>query len=330
MSVKATDNVGVTNVNLRIYNANNVLVYSTIMYKTAGTSQSGTWANDWAIPCSALVGKYSAKVQLSDAAGNLTVWGELPNFWVVASSVMDKSAPVFVSGAVSSGPIIVGKTIPEVSARITDDTGVFSVTFTLVDPKGSSIGTMPGMRSTGSKLDGVYKNDWATKTTFVSGRYAIYVEAFDEWQKSTGFKLIGYIEMIPIPTASPSPNASTGSAPMIVTPFYTLSTSSSGALLPATQVNMKAKSSLLFVASVLYASGNNSGLSSFGHLLEVSTSTPAVCTVTGVTTWDRSGGIYTRATISTLAAGTCSILWNFNGYPGRAPTSTTMKVTVTP
>jgi hypothetical protein len=80
----------------------------------------------------------------------------------------------------------------------------------------------------------------------------------------------------------------------------------------------------------LFANGNNSGLLSLGHLLEVSALTPAVCSVTQVETWDRSGGIYTRATINALTAGTCSVLWKFTGSKGRAATSTTMDVKVNP
>jgi hypothetical protein len=67
-----------------------------------------------------------------------------------------------------------------------------------------------------------------------------------------------------------------------------------------------------------------------GHLLEVSTLTPATCSVTGVATWDRTGGIYTRATVNALTGGTCSVLWKFNGSTGRAATTTTMNVKVNP
>jgi hypothetical protein len=56
------------------------------MYKTAGTNQSGTWTNDWTVPCTASVGKYRATVQLLDAAGNATAWSDLPNFWVTPST----------------------------------------------------------------------------------------------------------------------------------------------------------------------------------------------------------------------------------------------------
>jgi hypothetical protein len=330
MSVKATDNVGITSVNMRIFNDNGALVYSTFMYKTAGTAQSGTWANDWAIPCSALIGKYRVSVQLSDAAGNLTAWSDLPNFWVVASTIQDKSAPVFVSGAVSPGPIVVGQTIPEVSARITDDVGVLSVTFTLVDPRGYTVGTMMGMRSSGTKLDGVYKNDWATRTSFLAGKYTLYVQGYDEWQKTTGFKLVGSIDLNPVPVAAPAPVVTPAptDAVMKVTPYYSLSTLRTGALYSAAAVTMKTKSSALFVASTLFANGNNSGLLSLGHLLQVTTDTPAICSVTGVETWDRTGGIYTRATVNALAVGTCSVTWKFLGSTGRAPTSTTMTIKV--
>jgi hypothetical protein len=317
---------------MRIYNENNVVAYSTFMYKTAGTAQNGTWANDWAIPCSAPIGKYRVSVQALDAAGNATAWGDIPNFWVYPSTVQDKAAPVFVSGSVSPGPIVVGQTIPEMAARITDDIGVLSVTFTLVDPRGWTVGTMMGMRSSGTKTDGIYKNDWATKTTYLAGRYSIYVQGFDEWQKSTGLKLVGYIDLNPVPVVAPAPapvpTPSPTAAAMKVTPYYSLTTSRSGSLYSAAAVTMKTKSSALFVASTLFASGNNSGLLSLGHLLEVTSSTPTICTVTGVQTWDRTGGIYTRADVNALSVGTCSVTWKFLGYPGRAPTSTVMNVKI--
>jgi hypothetical protein len=334
MSVRASDNVGITSVDMRIYNENYVLVYSTFMYKTSGTAQSGVWANDWAIPCNAMLGKYRVSVQAVDAAGNATGWSDIPNFWVYASTVQDKAAPVFISGAVSPGPIVVGQTIPEVSARITDDVGVLSVTFTLVDPRGWTVGTMMGMRSSGTKTDGTYKNDWATNTSFLAGRYTVYVQGFDEWQKSTGFKLVGSIDLNPVPVAAPAPTPAPAPAPnptdaaMVITPYYSLTTSRSGALYSAAAVNMKVNSNALFVASTLYANGQNSGLKSFGHLLEVTSATPAICSVTNVQTWDRTGGIYTRADVNALSVGTCSVVWKFLGYPGRAATSTTMTVKV--
>jgi hypothetical protein len=115
---------------------------------------------------------------------------------------------------------------------------------------------------------------------------------------------------------------------MVVTPYYSISTSRNSTLYSARAVTLRANSSALFVASTLFANGQNSGLRSLGHILEVTSATPSICSVTGVQTWDRTGGIYTRATVNTLMAGTCSVTWKFLGFPGRAATSTTMDVRV--
>jgi hypothetical protein len=147
-------------------------------------------------------------------------------------------------------------------------------------------------------------------------------------------KLVGSIDLNPVPVVVPTPKPTPIVTPkptdaaMVVTPYYSLTTSRSGALLSGSSVILKAKSSGLFVASTLFASGNNSGLLSLGHLLQVTSNTPTICSVTGVETWDRTGGIYTRATINALSAGNCSITWKFLGATGRAPTSTTMLVRV--
>jgi hypothetical protein len=332
MSVRASDNVGISTVNMRIFNENNVMVYSTFMYRTIGTPQNGTWANDWAIPCSALVGKYQVNVQALDAAGNSTGWGTIPNFWVYPSTTRDVSKPAYVSGSVSPGPVVIGKTIPEVLVRLTDDTGIASVSFKLADPSGNIVSTTSAYRISGTKTDGVYRNDIATRTSLLPGRYSVHVDAVDEWQKVSGTIRVGFIDLIPVPvvapTPTPTPTASPTPAAMRVTPYYALSTSRSGALLSASSVILKAKSSGLFVASTLFANGQNSGLLSLGHLLQVTSNTPTICSVSGVGTWDRTGGIYTRATVNAISAGNCSVTWSFLGFPGRAATSTTMLVRV--
>ena len=321
-----------------------LIVYQTFMYKTEGTTLSGTWANDWAIPCSALVGKYRVSVQALDAAGNATVWGDIPNFWVYPSTTRDIAKPAFVSGTVSAGPITVGKTIPEVLVRLTDDTGITSVTFKLADPSGNIVSTTSAYRISGTKTDGVYRNDIATRTSYLPGRYTVHVDAVDEWQKVSGTIKVGFIDLISVPVVAPTPTPTPTPAPtpaptptvapkptdeaMVVIPYYSSSTSRNSFLYPATAVTLRPNRSYLFLASTLFASGKNFGLRSLGHLLEVTTTTPTVCSVSGVTTWDRTGGIYTRANVNALTVGTCSVTWKFLGFPGRAPTSTTMNLRV--
>jgi hypothetical protein len=336
MSVRASDNVGISAVNMRIFNENNAMVYSTFMYRTIGTPQNGTWANDWAIPCSALVGKYQVNVQALDAAGNSTGWSSIPNFWVYPSTTRDVAKPAYVSGSVSPGPVVIGKTIPEVLVRLTDDTGIASVTFKLADPSGNIVSTTSAYRISGTKTDGVYRNDIATRTSLLPGRYTVHVDAVDEWQKVSGTIKVGFIDLISVPvvapTPTPAPTPTVAPAPtaaaMVITPYYSASTARNSFLYSAGAVTLRAKSSGLFVASTLFANGQNSGLKSLGHLLEVTTTTPTVCSVTGVTTWDRTGGIYTRANVNALTVGTCSVVWKFLGFPGRAPASTTMNVRV--
>jgi hypothetical protein len=299
------------------------------MYRTAGTNLSGTWTNDWAIPCTAAIGRYNVHVQASDAAGNITPWFTAPSFLVQASTVMDKSVPVFVSGSISTGPIIVGQTIPEIAARITDDMGVSVVTFIITDPRGGTSARVPGYRNNGTKTDGIWTNDWAIPATALTGRYTIYVEAIDEWQKRNT-KVLGTIDINPVPVTTPAPLPApvVGDAAMVVTPMISNSTLRNSRLSSIAGLTLASKRSYTFAASTLFASGQNSGLLSIGHLLEVTSATPAVCSVTGVATWDRTGGIYTRATVNTLSLGTCTVLWRFLGSKGRAATSTTMNIAV--
>lgn len=332
MSVSASDNVAITSVMQRIYNPSGGMILEQIAYRTAGTGLDGTWSNDWAVPCTAVVGKYRVDVQVKDQAGNATLWTTIGNFWVNPTTVQDKASPVVVSGGVTPSTIEVGKTITEMSARVTDDVGVLTVTFTLVDPTGAIRATIPGMRKwSTTKTDGVYVNDWATLTSYPAGRYTVYASAVDEWQKRSNFMLVGYVDLTPIatPTPTPSPSPSSSGQAMVVTPYYSTTKTTSSSLVPPSNVSMTSGTSYRFAASTLYASGNNSGLLSFGHLLEVTSLTPTVCSVNGVMTWDRTGGIYTQATVNALSMGTCSVLWKFNGAKDRAPTSTTMSVKVT-
>ena len=329
ISVTASDNVGIASANLRITGPTGLTIYSASMYRTAGTNLSGTWTNDWAIPCSAAVGRYNVMVQVSDAATNISPWFTAPAFLVQPSTVMDKSAPVFVSGSISAGPINVGKTIPEIAARFTDDVGISAVTFVITDPRGGTPARVPGYRQVGTKTDGTWKNDWAIPASALTGLYTIYVEAIDEWQKKN-FRVLGTIDINPVPVATPVPLPVpvVGDAAMVVTPYFSSSPARNSRLGTSVGLKFASKQSYTFVASTLFASGQNSGLLSLGHLLEVTSTTPAVCSVTGVATWDRTGGIYTRATVNALTVGTCTVLWKFLGFKGRAATSTTMNVEI--
>jgi hypothetical protein len=132
-------------------------------------------------------------------------------------------------------------------------------------------------------------------------------------------RVLGTIDINPVPVATPAPLPAPvpGDAAMVVTPMISSSTARNSRLSSITGLTLASKQSYTFVASTLFANGQNSGLQSLGHLLEVTSQTPAVCTVSGVATWDR-GSIFTRATVNTLSLGS----------KGRAATSTTMNIPV--
>ena len=115
---------------------------------------------------------------------------------------------------------------------------------------------------------------------------------------------------------------------MVITPYAVASAANNITRSPITSKSYVAKSSYYFAASVLYASGQNSGLLSIGEPLTMTSATPAVCIVDSVVPQDNTNGIFQLAKINTLAAGTCNVVWNFAGSKGRAATSANMSFTV--
>jgi hypothetical protein len=68
----------------------------------------------------------------------------------------------------------------------------------------------------------------------------------------------------------------------------------------------------LLVAGTAYVSAPlNKGLNSIGNLLAVTSSTPAVCSVTPVTDYLSAVGTYSQITVKGITNGTCSITWSF-------------------
>ena len=332
MSVKVTDNVGVTRVALRIYDLDNRLVSNQTAYRTAGTNLSGTWANDWAIPCNAKVGQYRVEVQVGDAAGNLTAWSALPNFWVWPSTIEDKAVPVVLSGSVTPATVQVCKNINDISARATDDIGVKSVSYKVVDAAGVTRKTEVGYRKTGTKTDGTWSNDTTISCSMPAGRYVVFAQATDEWQKVSAWVNVGTVDIVAAPSATPAPAPVVTPAPtaaaMVITPFVAASSVRNAARSAVASRTYVSKSTYFFLGSILFANGQNSGLSSLGHLLTAVSNTPAVCTVGSVATQDNTGGIFTQASVTTVSPGSCSIVWGFSGTRDRAATSTTMNFTV--
>ncbi|MFM8365929.1 MAG: hypothetical protein ACKN90_00395, partial [Candidatus Nanopelagicaceae bacterium] len=117
-------------------------------------------------------------------------------------------------------------------------------------------------------------------------------------------------------------------ANMYITPYYSALSLRNYPLRSINSVSYAKNMTYNFISSLLFTSGQNSGLLSIGHLLSAVSKTPATCSVLSVATTDRTGGIFTWATVRTLAAGTCTINWSFAGTDQRAATSTDMNITI--
>jgi len=113
-------------------------------------------------------------------------------------------------------------------------------------------------------------------------------------------------------------------AAMVITPYAVATSARNATRTPVSSRTYSAKSTYYFAASLLFASGENSGLLSIGHPMRATSSTPSVCTVASVIPIDTNGGIFQLATINTLTTGTCNVVWNFDGSSDRAATSTNM------
>jgi hypothetical protein len=117
-------------------------------------------------------------------------------------------------------------------------------------------------------------------------------------------------------------------AAMYITPYWAPSKVRNVRLQPITATSYVSNSSYFFHSSLLFTSGQNSGLSSIGHIMSAVSTTPDICSVQAVEADDRTGGIFTRATVRMIKVGTCSITWGFAGTDTRSAATRVMSVVV--
>lgn len=86
----------------------------------------------------------------------------------------------------------------------------------------------------------------------------------------------------------------------------------------------------LLVAGTAYVNGpTNNGLNSIGNFLTVTTSTPAVCSITDAAPYSTAAGTYTQTTVKSVTNGTCTITWSFAETATQKATSFTQSLAVT-
>ena len=77
-----------------------------------------------------------------------------------------------------------------------------------------------------------------------------------------------------------------------------------------------------FITSVLHVESDmNSGLTSLGHILDVTSNSPTICRVDSNVKYDQPGGIFNKTMVTALSTGSCSIKFYFAGTTSRAATT---------
>jgi len=212
VTARITDNVGVATVNVRIVDPAGNQLTSFGAYRIEGNALAGSYRNDWVVPCNATTGKYRAEVMALDAARNATAWTLVGEFTVNAAAKPDTVAPTVVTGSVSQATVTVCKTITEIKAQVTDDTRVKNVVGGLFNAAGANVALETLYLRSGTALDGLWLNDLTVPCSVAPGTYSVMARGYDQWDKSSAWKVIGSISVLaatpvvaPTPTPTPSP-----------------------------------------------------------------------------------------------------------------------------
>jgi hypothetical protein len=303
ISALITDNVDTASMQFRILNPNGAIATTFGAFRKDGSGLSGNWSNDWVIPCGSPIGTYTVMAQARDTSVNISEWKTIGTFVGTAPIVVDTANPVIVSGSALVSTVEVCKTFAGVDVAARDDTGLATVEYRFIDPWGTVRATNTAYRNSGTKLDGVFRNDYVIPCNWPSGTYQIEARGTDEWKKTSGWVNVTAIS-ITSPTANPV------QYPMVI---------------GITGASAFTKSNLYtFFETVLHVESRlNWGLTSLGHLLTVVSNTPSVCKVVSNELADLTGGIKNKTILQGLSNGTCSITWSFSGTDTRAPTTKT-------
>jgi hypothetical protein len=298
-----TDNVDTASMQFRIFNPNGAIATTFGAFRKDGSGLSGNWSNDWVIPCGSPIGTYTVMAQARDTSVNISAWKTIGTFVGTAPIIVDTANPVIVSGSALVSTVEVCKTFAGVDVAARDDTGLATVEYRFIDPWGTVRATNTAYKNSGTKLDGVFRNDYVIPCNWPSGTYQIEARGTDEWKKTSGWVNVTAISIT-------SPAANPVQYPMVI------GVTGASSLYRSTLYN--------FFETVLHVESRlNWGLTSLGHLLTVSSDTPNVCRVVSNELADLTGGIKNKTILQGVSNGTCSITWRFSGTDTRAATSKT-------
>jgi hypothetical protein len=308
VTAKVSDNVGVSNVTLRIVDPNGAQLTTINAGRFEGTALSGSYRNDWVVPCNAVVGRYRAEAIAIDAAKNVTAWTVLGEFNVAAPSVIDTSAPVVVSGAISQSTVAVCKAITEVKASIKDDTRVKNAFAGIFNQQGAATYYETLSLRSGTAQDGIWTNDFNVPCLTVPGTFTVMVRAIDQWDKASDWKAVGTVTITAAPVASPTPAPVVTPTPVATpTPVISPSPTASPSPTPAPVPVQKTAQSITVTALTDWeknASQPISAKASSGLQITYISITPEICYVIGSGT---SVSVQRQARLADAPSWTCTI-----------------------
>jgi len=164
---------------------------STNAFLVSGTTKSGTWQRTCTAPALLNAGSYQFNTVVADAAGNIKVIGDGPvsptsGHFTVLGDVNDLVAPTVVSVDVTPSPAARGEQIT-ISARLTDDTGVSAVGFTLRRSGTSPNWCVGGATLVeGTAIDGIWTKTCTIGANAVLGAYSVNT-AYGDTLNNLGF-----------------------------------------------------------------------------------------------------------------------------------------------
>jgi V8-like Glu-specific endopeptidase len=180
VTFRATDNAGVSDAFIQVFNSSNVLMGTYAATRVSGTAFDGTYASSFHYdPIFYPSGTYQVKVRLGNTASKVLEWQSIGSVQIVAPA--DTQNPVVVpnSAVFSSQNVKLGGSI-DISFQATDNRGVNATVIALMDGNGSSLAWVGGTLVSGLATNGTFKGTLGIPINFKPGGYLVCALAIDK------------------------------------------------------------------------------------------------------------------------------------------------------
>lgn len=179
VTFRATDDTGISNAYVRVFNSNNTEMGTYLATRSSGTPLDGTYTTTYYYdPIFYPTGNYQVKVQLFDLDGKILDWQAIGTVSVTAPA--DTQNPVVVpsSATYSSPNARLGSSI-EISFQANDNRGISSSVVALMDGAGNSLLWAAGALSSGLAIGGTFKATISIPSNFRVGGYIVCATVVD-------------------------------------------------------------------------------------------------------------------------------------------------------